>query len=93
MGSHTSNEPHSSGYEHSWEYEEVDGYEDPFATWSWPQWVEMQARMVQNAVRFQRAIARREPKLALLIALEMQELVLQWYREACSWVEAEREQR
>src|SRR5947209_6851770 len=76
--------------ESSHDYEEVGGYEDPFATFSWSHWLEQQAQMVQQAVRFQRAIARRQTKLALLIAIEMQELLLEWVREATAWVDTER---
>jgi hypothetical protein len=65
--------------------EQVDGYDDPFATIRWPRWLEMQAQTLQRFSRFERAIARREPKLAMLIAVEMQEMALEWQKEVCEW--------
>jgi hypothetical protein len=70
---------------HSEDIEQVDGYDDPFATIRWPRWLEMQAQTLQRFSRFERAIARREPKLAMLIAVEMQEMALEWQKEVCEW--------
>jgi hypothetical protein len=47
--------------------------------------LEMQAQTLQRFSRFERAIARREPKLAMLIAVEMQEMALEWQKEVCEW--------
>ncbi len=66
--------------------EEMDGYEDPFATFSWQEWLAMQTQTIQRFARFQRAIERRQPKLALFIALEMQSMILEWQKEAAEWL-------
>ncbi len=66
--------------------EEEDGYEDPFATFGWRHWQEMQAQTLQRFTRFQRAIERKQPRLAAMIALEMQQMALEWQREAAEWV-------
>lgn len=66
--------------------EEGDGYEDPFATFSWQEWLSMQAQTMQRFARYQRAIERRQPRLALLIALEMQAMAQEWQKEAIEWI-------
>ena len=70
----------------STDIEDADGHEDPFATFSWGHWLAMQTKMILQFARFQRAISRRDGKLSLLIAFEMEEMVEQWKREACEWI-------
>ncbi len=66
--------------------EEEMGYDVPFATLTWERWLEMQARMLQCFMRFQRAIDQRQSRLALLIAMEMQEISTEMQKEACTWI-------
>jgi hypothetical protein len=66
--------------------EEEMGYDAPFVTFTWQHWQEMQAQMFLSFSRFQRAIEQRQPRLALFIALEMQEVCTEMQKEACSWI-------
>lgn len=66
--------------------EEEDGYDAPFATFTWQRWLEMQAQVSQNFSRFLRAIENRRIDIALLEGLEMQEVSTQLLLEACSWI-------
>ena len=63
------------------------GLDDPFATFSWDHWQEIQMQALTNFSRFQRAITRHEFQLAMLIALEMQEIAADLQKEACCWFE------
>src|SRR5258708_12493756 len=68
---------------HSEDIEQVDGYDDPFATIRWPRWLEMQALTLQRFSRFERAVAPRHPKLPMLIAVHIQQMALQCQKQAC----------
>ncbi len=70
----------------SLEVEEEEGFEDPFASFGWARWLEMQAQTMQRFARFQRAIERRQPKLAMQVVLEMQQMTAEWLREAGEWL-------
>lgn len=73
--------------------QEEMGYDAPFAVFTWTQWLHMQAEMVNCFARYQRAIDLRQAQLALLIVLEMQEIMTEMYKEACTWIGSkEREQ-
>lgn len=63
------------------------GLDDPFVTFSWDHWQEIQKRALMNFSRFQRAITKHEFQLAMLIALEMQEIAADLQKEACCWFE------
>ncbi|HET9920684.1 MAG TPA: hypothetical protein VFQ30_12625 [Ktedonobacteraceae bacterium] len=67
--------------------EDDNGYDVPFGTFTWARWQEMQAQTLQRFTRFQRAIERKKPHEAALIALELQEMAAQWLKEACCWME------
>ena len=43
------------------------GYDVPFTAFTWAQWLTVQTRMMQCFARYQRAIDRRQPQVALLI--------------------------
>ena len=66
--------------------EDMD-FDVPFATFSWTYWQEAQTRMFLGFGRFQRAISNRQLQLATLIALEMQQVVMDLQKEICSWLE------
>jgi hypothetical protein len=66
--------------------EEDQGFDAPFATFTWARWQEMQAQTVQGFTRFQRAIDQRQPQVASLIALEMQQIVMELQKEVCTWI-------
>ena len=66
--------------------EEEQGYEAPFLTLTWARWLEVQQKMLEALCRFQRAVDKKQPQLATIIALEMQEMVSELQREACAWV-------
>ena len=62
------------------------GYDVPFSAFTWTQWLELQAKMITCFSRYQRAIERKQPQLALLIVLEMQEITAELHKEACIWI-------
>lgn len=66
--------------------EEDEGYDVPFALFTWRQWQDMQAQTMQRFTRFQRAIEHKQVRLALQIALEMQQMTTEWFKEAASWI-------
>ncbi|HLI68434.1 MAG TPA: hypothetical protein VKV19_01635 [Ktedonobacteraceae bacterium] len=67
--------------------EEEMGFDVPFATFTWQHWLDLQARMNQGYSRYLRAIENRHIELALVVTLEMMEMVADLLKEACSWVE------
>jgi hypothetical protein len=66
--------------------EEAQGFDVPFATFTWQHWQELQTRFVQNMTRFQRAIEQRRIDVALFSGLEAQEIATELLKEACSWI-------
>jgi len=66
--------------------EEEMGYDVPFSAFTWTQWLDLQARMLACFARYQRAIDRRQPQLALLIILDMHEITAEMHKEACTWI-------
>jgi hypothetical protein len=66
----------------SWPEEE--GYDAPFATFTWKHWLESQARVNQCFSRFVRAIEEKQATQALMIGLEVQEIATQMLLEAYS---------
>lgn len=66
----------------SWPEEE--GYDAPFATFTWKHWIESQARVNQCFSRFVRAIEEKQAAQALMIGLEVQEIATQMLLEAYS---------
>lgn len=62
------------------------GYEVPFFIFTWAQWLEMQAHMLQGFTHFQRAVEGKQPQLAALIVLELQAIVTQMQKEVCYWI-------
>jgi hypothetical protein len=68
--------------------EEEMGFDSPFATFTWKHWMDLQARMNQGYCRYLRAIEGQRIDLALIVSLEMMEMVADMLKEACSWVES-----
>ena len=70
---------------------QVDGEareeDSPFGIFSWQDWLEMQAHMMQNFTRFQRAVHDREAKVAIGIAHDVINMGLVWLEEVMDWVE------
>ena len=66
--------------------EEERGYDVPFATLRWEQWLEMQASMALRFTRFQRAIHYKQAKIALLIAQEVIAAGMDLLDEASGWI-------
>ena len=66
--------------------QEENGYDVPFAMFTWATWLEMQTQTMLRFARFQRAIESRHIQEAAAIALEMQEMVVKWQKEAASWI-------
>ncbi|HEY0757202.1 MAG TPA: hypothetical protein VGD98_24825 [Ktedonobacteraceae bacterium] len=54
--------------------DEEQGYDAPFATFTWRHWLDCQARAMQCFSRFLRAVEEHHPDHALMIGLEMQEI-------------------
>jgi len=71
--------------------EEDMDFDAPFSTFSWAYWQEAQTRMFLGFGRFQRAISNHQFQLAALIALEMQQVVMDLQKEVCSWLEPGKE--
>lgn len=67
--------------------EEDMGFDVPFATFTWSHWMDLQARMNQGYSRYLRAIESRRVDLALVVTLEMMEMVADLLKEACSWID------
>ena len=82
------NEPNAQTLDEwfSCEVKEDNGYDVPFAMFTWTRWCEMQAQTMQRFARFQRAIEHKQARLALQIALEMQQMTIEWLKEAGSWI-------
>jgi hypothetical protein len=66
--------------------QEETGYDVPFAMFTWATWLEMQTQTILRFARFQRAIESRHIQEAAAVVLEMQEMVLEWQKEAVSWI-------
>jgi hypothetical protein len=58
------------------------GFDQPFLTFTWQHWEEMQARVQQNFHRFQRAIEEKRPEKAVLAVREMHTVVADLLTEA-----------
>ena len=63
------------------------GFDAPFVTFTWDHWQVMQARMVQGFTHFQRAVENRRPQAAAMIALEMQQMIMDLQKEVCALIE------
>ena len=61
---------------------EADGYDTPFATFTWRHWMEAQAKINQCFSRFIRAVEHERTDQALMIGLEVQEIATQMLLEA-----------
>lgn len=66
----------------SWPEEE--GYDAPFATFTWKHWIESQAKVNQCFSRFVRAVEEKQAAQAMMIGLEVQEIATQMLLEAYS---------
>jgi hypothetical protein len=66
--------------------EEEQGYDAPFGTFTWEQWQEMQASMMQRFTRFQRAVHYKQAKVAVLIAQEIIATGMDLLNEASAWM-------
>ncbi|HEX6557295.1 MAG TPA: hypothetical protein VF026_31315 [Ktedonobacteraceae bacterium] len=64
--------------------QEEQGFDAPFVTFTWAHWQDIQAQVVQNFTRFQRAISQQQPQLAALIALEMLHIAAELQKEAAA---------
>lgn len=53
---------------------EEEGYEAPFATFTWKHWLDTQARVHQCFSRFVRAVENQRIEQALMIGMEVQEI-------------------
>jgi hypothetical protein len=65
---------------------EEQGYDVPFATLRWEQWLEIQASMALRFTRFQRAIHYKQAKIAVLIAQEVIAAGMDLLDEASAWI-------
>lgn len=61
-----------------------EGYDAPFATFTWRHWMTSQARLNQCFSRFVRAVEEKHAAQAMLIGLEVQEIATQMLVEAYS---------
>ena len=61
---------------------EEQGYDAPFATFTWRYWMDAQARAMQCFSRFVRAVEEHHPDHALMIGLEIQEIATSMLLEA-----------
>lgn len=65
---------------------EEQGFDAPFANFTWEQWQEMQVQMLQRFTRFQRAISGKQARVAVLIAQEVIATGMDWLDEASGWM-------
>jgi len=63
---------------------EEEGYGVPFKTFTWTQWEDMHKQTYLRFARFQHAIEQGQTDKALLVALEMDEMVSEWLTEVCA---------
>lgn len=61
---------------------EEQGYDAPFATFTWRHWMDLQARAMQCFSRFVRAVEEKHPDHGMMIGLEMQEIATSMLLEA-----------
>ena len=61
---------------------EEQGYDAPFATFTWRYWMDAQARTMQCFTRFVRAVEEHHLDHAIMIGLEMQEMATAMLLEA-----------
>jgi hypothetical protein len=61
---------------------EEQGYDAPFATFTWRYWLESQAHAMQCFSRFLRAVEEKRPDHAIMVGLEMQEIATHMLLEA-----------
>ncbi|QBD75089.1 hypothetical protein EPA93_03400 [Ktedonosporobacter rubrisoli] len=74
----------------AWNVEEEVGYDAPFTTLSWTEWLELQIQMQLCLVRFQRCIAQRQIRQALLIVWEMRDLIELLQAEGSAWIDTDK---
>ena len=67
---------------------EYQGFDAPFGDFTWAEWLEMQAKMMQRFSRFQRAIEHRQAQMGVEIAQEVIEMGMKWLVEASGWIGA-----
>src|SRR5260370_16676034 len=77
------NEPNAQTLDEwfSCEVKEDNGYDVPFAMFTWARWCEMQAQTMQRFARFQRAIEHNQPRLPLQIALDIHQITIESLNE------------
>ncbi len=61
---------------------EEQGYDAPFATFTWKHWMDLHARAMQCFSRFVRSVEEHHPDHAMMIGLEMQEIATTMLLEA-----------
>lgn len=76
----------SEEFQATYDIIEEKGYDAPFVTFTWQHWQERQVQAFLAFTRFQRAIEHRQARLALFIALELQEICMEMQKEAGSWI-------
>lgn len=67
--------------------EQAGKFSEPFATFSWEDWMDLQTRVNQGFGRYLRAIENRRPDLALAMTLEIMEATADLLKEALAWIE------
>jgi hypothetical protein len=67
--------------------EQAGNFSEPFATFSWEHWMDLQARVNQGFSRYLRAIENQRPDLALAMTLEIMETTADLLKEAMAWIE------
>lgn len=67
--------------------EKTGDFSEPFATFTWDHWMNLQARVNQGFSRYLRAIESQRIDLALAVTLEMMEMAADLLKEAVARVE------
>jgi len=67
--------------------EQTGNFSEPFVTFSWEHWMDLQTRVNQGFGRYLRAIENRHPDLALVMTLEIMEATADLLKEALAWIE------
>ncbi len=66
--------------------EEEQGFDAPFATYTWKHWIDMQTTIVKCLTRYQRAIEAHQALTATMVVLDLQEVAAEMLKEAAAWI-------
>ncbi len=66
--------------------DEQQGFDAPFATYTWKHWIDMQCTIVKCLARYQRAVEMHQATTAVMVVLDLQEVAAEMLKEASAWI-------